>query len=88
MRELTFNNLLKKGVRLHWGPEQDQAFQRLRVAIAQPPVLRMAKFTQDFILQTDASGVDWAAILFQEYERVRLPITDASRALTAQEKTA
>jgi len=65
MRELAFNNLLKKGVRLHWVLEQDLAFQRLRVAIAHPPVLRMAKFAQDFILQTDASGVDWAAILFQ-----------------------
>lgn len=69
----TLNYLLKKKVLLHWGPEQEQAFQRLRVAIAHPPVLRMVKFTQGFIVQTNANGVDLAAILFQEHEGIRLP---------------
>jgi hypothetical protein len=59
------NNLPKKAVHFHWGPEQDQTFQRLKVAIAQQPVLLMPVFTQGFILQTDASGVDLAAILSQ-----------------------
>lgn len=71
----TLNDLLKKGILLHWGPERDQGFRRLRMVIAHPPVLPMAKFTQGFILQTDANDVDWAAILSQEHERVRLPIT-------------
>jgi hypothetical protein len=34
------------------------------MAIVYPPVLYMAKFTQGFILQTDESGIDWAAIFF------------------------
>jgi hypothetical protein len=71
----TLNDLLKKGIHLHWGQERDQAFRRLMTAIAHPTVLRMAKFTQGFILQTDAYDVDWAVILSQEHDRVRLPIT-------------
>jgi hypothetical protein len=45
----------KKGVKFKWGHEQQQSFELLKQAIAQPPVLRMADFGKKFILQTDAS---------------------------------
>jgi hypothetical protein len=82
------NNFPKKGVHFHWRPEQDQAFQKLKVADAQPPILRVPIFTQGFTLQTDARGVNLAVILSQQHEGVQLPIAYPSRALTAQEKTA
>ena len=69
--------LRKKRARFQWGPEQDQAFHRLKMAIAQPPVLRMADFSETFILQTDASAIGLAAVLSQEHQGVRLPIAYA-----------
>jgi len=38
------NNLRKKGVKSVWGQEQQEAFEALKQAISQPPVLRMAGF--------------------------------------------
>ena len=46
-----------KGVNFVWGQEQQDAFESLKRAISQPPVLRMADFSEKFILQTDTSGV-------------------------------
>jgi hypothetical protein len=40
-----------------WSQEQQDAFESLKRAISQPPVLRMADFSENFILQKDASGV-------------------------------
>jgi hypothetical protein len=82
------NILRKKGARFQWGPEQDQGFNRLKMAIAQPPVLRMADFSKTFIMQTDAIAIGLAAVLSQEHQGVRLPIAYASRTLTSQERKA
>jgi len=79
------NALRKKGVKFAWGQEQQEAFEALIQAISQPPVLRMADFSEKFILQTDASGVALGAVLSQECDGVRQPIAYASRALSAQE---
>jgi hypothetical protein len=38
------NALRKKGVKFTWGKDQQKAFDMLKRAIAQPPVLRMADF--------------------------------------------
>ena len=62
--------------------------ESLKSAISQPPVLRMADFSEKFILQTDASGVAMGAVLSQESNGVRQPITYASRMLSAQERKA
>jgi hypothetical protein len=67
--------LRKKGTRFVWGPEQQEAFKALKRAISQPPVLGMANFSEKFILQTDASGVALGAVLSQERNGVRQPIT-------------
>jgi hypothetical protein len=82
------NALHKKGVKFTWAKQQQEAFDTLKRAIAQPPVLRMADFGKQFIVQTDASGVALGAVLSQEIDGVRLPIAYASRMLTAQERKA
>jgi hypothetical protein len=82
------NALRKKGQKFSGGTEQRQAFEALKLAISQPPVLRMADFERPFILQTDASNVALGAVLSQEVDGVRLPIAYASRTLTAQERKA
>jgi transposase InsO family protein len=82
------NKLRRKGEAFKWEKEQQEAFEALKKAIAQPPVLGMADFNRKFILQTDASGVALGAVLSQEIQGVRQPIAYASRALTAQERKA
>jgi hypothetical protein len=55
--------LLKQGVKFVWGKDQQEAFEALKQAISQPPVLRMADFSRKFILQTDTSCVALGAVL-------------------------
>jgi hypothetical protein len=82
------NRLRKKGVKFKWDAEQQQAFEALKQAISQPPVLEMADFSDQFIVQTDASGVALGAVLFQEVDGIRQPVAYASRTLTSQERKA
>jgi hypothetical protein len=42
------NALRKKGVKFTWGKDQQEAFEIIKRAIAQPPVLRMADFGKQF----------------------------------------
>jgi hypothetical protein len=57
-----------------WGKAQKEAFEALKRAILQPPVLQMANFPEKFILQTDVSGVALGAVLSQERDGVRQPM--------------
>jgi hypothetical protein len=82
------NLLRKKGVKFKWDAEQQQAFEALKKAISQPPVLKMADFSEQFIVQTDASGVALGAVLSQEVDGIRQPVAYASRTLTSQERKA
>jgi transposase InsO family protein len=82
------NALRKKGVKFVWGKDQQIAFDKLKEAISQPPVLRMADFSKPFALQTDASGVALGAVLSQDVDGFRQPIAYASRTLSVQERKA
>lgn len=82
------NALRRKGVKFEWTEEHQMAFEQLKEAIMQPPVLRMPDYNRPFILQTDASSVAIAAVLQQEFDGVRQPIAFASRTLTQAEKKA
>ncbi len=73
------NDMRKKGAKFKWDEEKQVSFDKLKEAIANPPVLRMANFDKEFILQCDASGVGCGACLFQEYEGERYPIAYYSR---------
>ena len=82
------NALRKKDVKFMWGKPQQEAFEILKQAIAQAPVLRMAEFDKKFIVQTDASGVALGAVFSQQFDGIRQPIAYASRTLSAQERKA
>lgn len=49
-------------------PLHDQAFENVKEALSSPAPLRRPDPTKPFILQTDASGVGMAAVLFQPRE--------------------
>jgi len=80
--------LRRKGVKFVWDKQQLDAFEDLKQAITQPPVLKMADFEQQFIVQTDASNVALGTVLSQEVDGVRRPIAYASHLLMAQERKA
>jgi len=67
------------------GPRATGGLRNIEKGHLTAPVLGMANFSEKFILQTDASGVALGAVLSQDRNVVRQPITYASRTLSAQE---
>lgn len=80
------NYLRKKAVPFQWGDSQQAAFDSLKQALGNAPVLAIPDFQCSFILQTDASNSGLAAVLLQEKEGERRPVAYASRSLTDAEK--
>ena len=68
-----------------WTDECEQAFKLLKHHLISAPILRLTNFSQDFILDVDASEDGLGAVLSQldGYEQV---VAYASRALTKAEK--
>ena len=69
-----------------WTDECEQAFKLLKHHLISAPILRLPNFSQDFILDVDASENGLGAVLSQldGHEQV---VAYASRALTKAEKT-
>ncbi len=60
------NELLCKTVRWKWGPNQEDAFTRLKAALTSAPVLAFPNLSKDYTLYTDASNYGLGAVLEQE----------------------
>uniref|UniRef100_A0A0A9A0M3 Integrase catalytic domain-containing protein n=1 Tax=Arundo donax TaxID=35708 RepID=A0A0A9A0M3_ARUDO len=56
---------LKKGDFI-WQQDQQNAFQKIKEALSNSPVLALPDFTKPFILEADASGKSIGAVLMQE----------------------
>ncbi|KAH0812109.1 hypothetical protein GEV33_010682 [Tenebrio molitor] len=74
-------DLLNKKSRYRWTEEAQQAFEALKEAMSRPLHLHRPDPRKRFFLQTDASGVGIAAVLYQEEEDRRLVISHASAKL-------
>lgn len=79
------NELRKKDAKFIWGEVQEKAFQALKYAIMNPPILITADFSKQFVLQTDGSSSAISAVLSQEIDGILKPIAFASKKLTQQE---
>ncbi len=68
-----------------WGPEQEEAFTRLKEAVTTAPVLVYPDFNKPFILTTDASSYALGYVLSQDLEDGEHPIAYGSRILKGAE---
>ena len=75
------NKLRSEKTPWQWGPEQQKAFEDLRLALTRAPVLRHPDFAKPFVVETDASGVAVGAVLMQEGH----PVAYAGRCLKPAE---
>ena len=69
------NNLTKKGVKWHWGPEQARAFDNIKRVMAKETLLFYPDFNKEFEIHTDASLKQIGAVIKQDGK----PITFYSR---------
>ncbi|KAJ7974912.1 Retrotransposon protein, putative, Ty3-gypsy subclass [Quillaja saponaria] len=81
--------LLKKGTVWHWGEPCQTAFEDMKLAMINDPVLALPDISKPFEVQTDASDYALGGVLLQEshpvaYESHKL--SQAERRYTAQEK--
>lgn len=81
----TLTHLLRKDSPFIWGLSEQEAVDKLRESLCQPPVLSLPNFGKSFILYPDASDGALGAVLAQEYEGQKQPVAFVPRALTAQE---
>ena len=72
--------LLKKCVPFVWTPSVDKAFQLLKQALTEAPVLGIPDFAKPFTLETDASDLGMGAVLMQEGH----PISYLSKPLSSR----
>ena len=71
---------------IKWNAEAETAFQKLKTALCQDPVLVAPDFKKDFVVQTDASSEGLGAVLSQEINGEEHPVVFLSRKLTSAER--
>ncbi|CAF1542725.1 unnamed protein product, partial [Rotaria sordida] len=71
---------------IEWSVECTIAFERLKTALTQAPILRAPNFNEPFILETDACDYGLGAVLTQEYDNKKFVIAYASRTQTTAER--
>jgi hypothetical protein len=59
--------LLKKDKPWEWGTNQQGAFDALRTAMTQTPVLQLADASGPYVMATDASDYAMGAVLMQDF---------------------
>lgn len=79
------NALKRKGTKFRWENSHQDAFDRLKQCLVNPPLLHSPDFTTQFVLQTDASDKALGAVLQQKVNNHLVPIAYASRLLTPAE---
>jgi len=74
--------LTRKDAEWHWSEEHENAFQRIKQAATQAPVLRYLNPAEETVLQCDTSDTGLGATLLQNGQ----PVAYASRSLTDTER--
>jgi hypothetical protein len=77
--------LTKDTVRFDWGPAQQLAFDKLKSALQQGPVLALPDPDLPFVVHTDASGFATGAVLMQDRGKGLQPIAFLSKKMLPAE---
>ena len=79
-------SLTGKNITFNWGPEQEDAFAKLKSAFTSAPILRFFDFTKNAVVEPDASDFALGSILSQyDDEGILHPVAFHSRQLTKAE---
>ena len=78
-------DLTKKDRKFEWGPKEEEAFERLKIALVSAPVLQLPDFDKEFTVTTDASEVSVGGILQQNFGQGLHPVAYESRKLNPTE---
>lgn len=73
------NKLTRKSVDFVWSDECEISFQKIKNALASPPILQFPDFSKQFIVTVDASQMACGAVLSQNINNNDLPICYISR---------
>jgi len=58
--------LLKKDIQFLWTPQADEAFNLLKTALVNAPVLGIPNFAKQFVIETDDSDIGMGVVLMQD----------------------
>lgn len=78
--------MLQKGAKFEWNEPQRTAFERLKQAVTQQPVLILPDMTKPFVITTDASGYAVGAALSQDLGHGDQPIAFMSKKMLPAER--
>jgi RNase H-like domain found in reverse transcriptase/Integrase zinc binding domain/Reverse transcriptase (RNA-dependent DNA polymerase)/Integrase core domain/Chromo (CHRromatin Organisation MOdifier) domain/gag-polyprotein putative aspartyl protease len=75
----------RKGVAWEWGPEQQHAYDSLKLALVSEPVLVLPDPSLPFVMHTDSSKVALGAVLMQEVAGELHPVMYSSHMMSTAE---
>jgi len=78
--------LTERGHKFHWTKECSEAFAALKHRLITTPILSCPDYSQQFILDTDASQEGIGAVLSQRHGNEEVVVAYASRTLSKSEK--
>ena len=79
--------MIGKNFQFSWNDDRQNSFDKLKTALLNPPVLKLADTSRPFEVYTDASNLAIGAVLMQSDDQGNHPIAYASRKLRAAEKS-
>ena len=82
-------NLLKKGIPFQCPVQTQDAFELLKFALVNAPVLAVPDYSKQFVIETDASDAGFGAVLMQEGHPISYlskPLSVENQALSTYEK--
>ena len=80
------NKRKRNPIHHRWGGDQDEAFNKLKQALTEAPILGYPDFEKPYIVETDASFHGLGAVLSQVQDGQRVVIAYASRGLRQHER--